>query len=132
MRRIWRAWSSRVSTIWLFNAAVTMFLMVVAGSVTTVCAWTTPAPSPARSVKRMSTRRMMSPPLRLAPRAPVIRGPADQTRHGGAAVQQAAQLHVHDGGLGVPQPFAAGEQLFERVRQELIRRHVLASGEQLA
>ena len=48
-----------------------------------------------------------------------------------AAVAQAAEAHVHRGGLGVAQALAAREQLLERVREQLIRRHVLAAREQL-
>ena len=46
MRRIWRACSVSVSMIWLLSAAVTMFLIVVAGSVTTICASATRRPIP--------------------------------------------------------------------------------------
>ena len=70
--------------------------------------------------------------LRLAPGTQRIGGAADERVIDGRAITPHQQLHVDVSGLGVAKAFAACEQLLQRVRQQLIRRGVLAAAEQFA
>ena len=58
--------------------------------------------------------------------------PATNASFAARAVAPGDELHVDRGGLRVAQPLAAREQLLERVRQQLVRGHVLPAPEQLA
>src|SRR5438105_228549 len=123
-----------------------MFLMVVAGSVTTIgpknCARTGQAAIDTTATLIRKTcatlcRIYTSPDdcqrnLRLSPRAEIVPGSTHQTRAGSPAVRQGAQPHVHGGCLAIAHAFAARQQLFECVRKQLIRGDVLPSGQHFA
>src|SRR6202049_4602493 len=122
-----------VSSTWRFNTAMTTFRSVTAGSVITSCARATPAPSTTAAIAAIRTIRgsdIVNNPLRLAPRAQVIGGAADQIRASGASVAHPEQSHVHRGGFGVAHPLAAREELLEGMREQLVGRHVLPAREQ--
>src|SRR5687767_9863505 len=79
------------------------------------------------------TLRMLQPSwLRLTPRAECVAGARYKRLIRRAAITPSDKLHVHRGGFGISQALAAGQELFERVREQLIRGHVLSAPEQFA
>src|ERR1700674_4902439 len=123
----------KVSSTWRFNTAMTTFRSVTAGSVITSCARATPAPSTMAAIAAIRTvrgRDIVNSRLWLAPRAQVIGGAPDQIRPSGASITHPEQSHVHRGGFGVAHPLAAREELLERMREQLVGRHVLPAREQ--
>ena len=60
----------------------------------------------------------------------VARGAVEDGLLGGVAITVVAKAHVHRRGFGVALALATREELFERVAEELVRRHVLAAADQ--
>ena len=109
---------------------------VTAGSVTTSCADATAAPS--RTTDDCYKRAPHANPPLPCPTTADARCAARRlcrpTKAALAArrVTPAGELHVDGDGLSVALALAARQQLLERVREELIGDHVLATREQLA
>src|SRR5438132_7009482 len=111
---------------------------VTAGSVTTSWADVGLA-ARATSMSPRSVRRIGDLPpclhrllLRLSPRSERITGPGHERRVHCAGVAPVDELHIDCPGFCVTLPLAPSQQLFQGVRQELIRCHVLAAREELA
>src|SRR5438094_210311 len=136
MRRKRSACSVAVSTIRCFSVAITALRMVRAGSVTTIWPLAAVTQSASTMVVAMNRRRcsdMPAPfPLRLPPCTEIVRGTADQTPASGFATAHAQQLHVHRCHFGITGSFTTGQELFQRMREQLIRGHILTPREQFA
>src|SRR5947207_3075783 len=104
--------------------------IAVASAASSVASWAT-------SVRRACGPRRLrtsSAPLtdRLTPGAQVVGGASNDACTGRPPISHPEELHVHRGRLGVPKALAAGQQLLERMGQQLVCDHVLPAGHQLA
>src|SRR6185295_663088 len=66
----------------------------------------------------------------LTPDAQVVTRADQQTGVGGMAVAEPAELHVHDGDLGIPRPLVVHEQLLDDGGEELDPRLLLPCAEE--